>query len=357
MTQQPDALDGILAVLDERAAALQDVAGALRRAQAVFAQPFALELGRLLTAGAGPAPVAALPPASDPAPQPRKVTRKPRERATMAAPTAARPQSRQRSDRPALRQAIEAYLDRVKEPATMAALVAEVGTYAQAVRTVIDALVAEGSVIRTGTRNSLRIGRPAVMGRHGTSGQLAPEPIKAPRRRANAAGSAMAADPPPSPAELRDLVLASLRESPATLNELCTRLKASVPIGYASLRALVVRLVSAGLIEKMAGPNTYGGAYQIASMKTAPPVRTIAIPQAQAGDTIRLASEINRVLKSGASYDVKEIRRNISAAFPVIDHSTITDAVESMVAGGRVERIPLGSVMRYRQVASRRESA
>lgn len=67
----------------------------------------------------------------------------------------------------------------------------------------------------------------------------------------------------------------------------------------------------------------------------------------------KLLGEINRVLASGASYDVKEIRRNIGGAFPELTAKELEAVLDQLAGTKRVERISVGSFgARYRKRAS-----
>lgn len=69
----------------------------------------------------------------------------------------------------------------------------------------------------------------------------------------------------------------------------------------------------------------------------------------------RLEGEITRVLRSGASYDTRELRRNISAAFPTIALEDIDAACADMARAGAVERIRISErLTRYRLYPKRK---
>jgi hypothetical protein len=63
-----------------------------------------------------------------------------------------------------------------------------------------------------------------------------------------------------------------------------------------------------------------------------------------------LVPALVRVLNSGASYNVKELRRLISSE-PDADPAAIAAALEQLRLAGQVMRIPEGESWRYRKLA------
>lgn len=64
----------------------------------------------------------------------------------------------------------------------------------------------------------------------------------------------------------------------------------------------------------------------------------------------RLSAEIVRVLRSGASYDPREIRRNVLGAFPSITVDDIVEVCDAMAKEGRIARHQVGASMRRYQL-------
>ena len=140
-TTSPNFVDGVLAFISERRDALTELETSISKVQHLFGMPL---------------PVESL---AAPLPPPRRLAAP--ARAELARRRTARTT---RAGRPDVERAVSTFLDRQKRPTTMAAVVAAAKVTPAVVRPILEAMVAAGTLVRTGNRASLRLGRPAVMG-------------------------------------------------------------------------------------------------------------------------------------------------------------------------------------------------
>ena len=140
---QPSFVDGILGMIVERRDALSELEAVVVKVRDVFSRPIV------------PVAVASLP--STPA----RAALPLRAPAPVTVAKAGSPRARINRDDVAAR--VGDFLDRQTRPTTMAAIVAHAKATPAVVRDVLDQMVAARTVVRTGTRVSLRIGRPEVM--------------------------------------------------------------------------------------------------------------------------------------------------------------------------------------------------
>lgn len=85
-----------------------------------------------------------------------------------------------------------------------------------------------------------------------------------------------------------------------------------------------------------------------------PAVKDIAVPEV---DPLAFRQKLQSVLASGVSYDVNELVRNMRQKWPQADVPTIEELLRELIAAGEVERVPLGSTLRYRRAAHSRAEA
>lgn len=79
-----------------------------------------------------------------------------------------------------------------------------------------------------------------------------------------------------------------------------------------------------------------------------PATKFIAVPTF---DTHAFTQRLEQLLASGASYDVRELVRNMRNTWPQADDANVTATLEQLDKAGRVERVALGSTLRYRRTA------
>jgi hypothetical protein len=77
-----------------------------------------------------------------------------------------------------------------------------------------------------------------------------------------------------------------------------------------------------------------------------PHSRSIAVPDFDAG---AFKAALADVLASGASYTIQELARAVRGTWPQADSTLVETAIESLLEVGTVERLALGSVVRYRR--------
>lgn len=133
-------IDGVLAFITERRDALTELETSIRKVQHLFGMP--VTPGSVTTIEA---------------PAPRQLTPATR---TPGRPATARRATRASSD---VESKISAFLDKQKRPTTFAAVVQAAGRGPGAVRKVLARMVAAKTLIQTGSRRSLVMGRPSVM--------------------------------------------------------------------------------------------------------------------------------------------------------------------------------------------------
>ena len=152
MSTQPGFVDGILAMIAERRDVLTELETAILKVQRVFSAP----VTAALSVPPGPAAV--------PAPAKQLVGRVARvsKRASQR-PSTASARTRPRVDRGEVTAAIDAFLDKQRRPTTMAAVVSAAGANPAIVRGILDQMVQARTLVRTGSRAGMRLGRPAVM--------------------------------------------------------------------------------------------------------------------------------------------------------------------------------------------------
>lgn len=147
---------------------------------------------------------------------------------------------------------------------------------------------------------------------------------------------------------LRDQVLACLADGQL---HIYTALLAELEVSTVRLWPVIEALVaSAQIVERPApagSPKHARSAYRLATdadRASRPPVRSVAVP---AFDATALRQKVESVLRSGASYSLSEIVRNASLTQPHANSETVTEALEALMAAGKVTRIPIGTFSRY----------
>lgn len=151
-------------------------------------------------------------------------------------------------------------------------------------------------------------------------------------------------------------ILAALKDGPLRWPQI----KARLPLAYGQAGKIVIGQLQRSGRVIMVGAEGSGNRYRLrtpAEEARIPPVRTIAPPPTSAIDDAVLFGELARVLASGASYDVAELVRNIRGRFPAIDAEQLRPHLEAFAAAGRIERITLGTIVRYRRADARQEIA
>lgn len=122
----------------------------------------------------------------------------------------------------------------------------------------------------------------------------------------------------------------------------------AIGVGIAPTGQLVRHLVSVReLVCQMRDGNKNW--YRLAKSDdvfTAPTARSIAVPTF---DDQAFDQKLESILASGASYDVRELVRNLRLKWPQVDDARVEAGLADLELAGKVERVPLGSTLRYRR--------
>lgn len=132
-----------------------------------------------------------------------------------------------------------------------------------------------------------------------------------------------------------------------TIGDLANELKR----GIAQLGPVVKALASQReLVSEMRGGNkTYYRRAKPGDTFTAPVVREVAVPTF---DAAAFAQRLEQLLATGASYDLRELVRNMRSTWPQADEASVSATLDGLMEAGKVERIALGSMARWRRCAT-----
>jgi DNA-binding Lrp family transcriptional regulator len=139
-------------------------------------------------------------------------------------------------------------------------------------------------------------------------------------------------------------------------------LRAALGVSAVPVQQSIKRLVASGAIvaigatgaRRIGVPRVMGPAAVVREATvTVPPPVPPATNEPRSTDR-RLVAEIARVLKSGASYDAREIRRNVLTAFPTIAVEEIVSTCDAMARDGQVFRHIVGESGRRYQLRVRK---
>lgn len=124
----------------------------------------------------------------------------------------------------------------------------------------------------------------------------------------------------------------------------------AIGFGIAPTSQLVRHLVQVReLVEQMKdGQKNWYRLAKPDDVFTAPTAKAIAVPTF---DAHAFRQRLEQLLASGASYDLRELVRNMRNTWPQADEANVTTTLEQLQGAGKVERIPLGSTVRYRRAA------
>ena len=131
-----------------------------------------------------------------------------------------------------------------------------------------------------------------------------------------------------------------------TVKDIATR----VQHGIAQITPFIYGLVSSREIvgEMRAGHKTWYRKATPADFANKPPIKSIAVP---AFDAEAFRAAVEKVLASGASYDVRELVHNLRSSWPQVGTEMVGAALLRLIEDAEVEEIKLGSTTRYRRSA------
>jgi hypothetical protein len=351
-------VDGILAMIDERVEALTLFRAAAVRVNAVFGPSFWTSEHEVTAAAvramALPAAVTvAVPPAARP---PRRVPRTGTRRVAAA--------RNAKLDVDALQASIAAAITTAGRPLSVSELIPVTGVSRPTLNRRLPEFAAARVFVRHGSTRNVAYGLPGVA----SSVAAAAPRAEAALPRARAGNHTLE--------ELKTRVMRVLdaETAPTAFGTLSQTLRMSKPNLRAALGALeaegaivrrgVKRFQRIGTPRVMAAAAPAASAAPATALAKAQPRREPPQPQqsvqapapAAAGATAdkRLIAEITRVLKSGASYDAREIRRNVLTAFPSIAVDDIVATCDAMARDGQVFRHIVGESGRRYQLRVRK---
>jgi DNA-binding HxlR family transcriptional regulator len=340
-------VDDLLRMIDVRVAALGDLRGSLTRCH---------ELGIFEPSGALAAPAAAeaIAPLPAPALPPRRVARTGTRRVADA--------QNAKLDVEALQASIVAAITRAGRPLSVSDLMKPTGVSRPTLNRRLPEFAAAGALVRHGSTRNVAYGLP---------GTAAPAPAPADPEVARGKPG----NPRHTLAELKARVMRVLEAetAPTAFGSLSVTLRMAKPNLRAALNALEAdgAIVRRGVkrFQRIGTPRVMAAAAETIAVRpeTVRAPRETKAPDAEptpvARETApvpretadrRLVAEIMRVLKSGASYDPREIRRNVLTAFPTISVDDIVAACEAMAREGQVARHVVGQSSRRYQLRVRK---
>jgi hypothetical protein len=119
---------------------------------------------------------------------------------------------------------------------------------------------------------------------------------------------------------------------------------------WSNVTKLLMMLAAQGeLVKRMDATKTYFRLATADDIKNRPAVKSIAVP---AFDIRAFDQKLAQILASGASYDLRELVRNIAVRWPQADSAMVEAALDRLDLDGKVERIPLGSTVRFRKATA-----
>lgn len=239
------------------------------------------------------------------------------------------------------------FLKQQTEPITLGTIrtALKIGTIQ--LRLVLERLGNAGQAVKRGTRCYMRVGTPQIMAAHPPPApKVAPRPSRVATPRQVAVGKPLEDRAPGRTGEtLREWLLRVPFASPGDpepMADLFTALPASLsPTSFETMRDQLGDLMREGLIElvKVGGERRYQRCTSVA------PVRI---------DEAALLEALDRLLATGASYDVPDLLRRLRPTVPLLNQTALEDLLVRLRQATLIDRIAaIDGAVRWRRIGTK----